>query len=77
MLDNYDPNVWKEAPDRPGYRVKTIKHGNATIEVYRPILSEAEQKKRESYAASVAGSVLASYYKRMEEQKNHEQQNHD
>ncbi len=76
MLDNYDPNVWKEAPDHPGYRVKFIKHGNATIEIYRPILSEAEQKKREAYVANAASSALASYYRRMEEQK-HEQHDHN
>ena len=67
MLNNYDPDVWKEAPDRPGYRVKTIRHGNATIEIYRPILSETEQKKRENFVRGVAEKTLASYYKRMEE----------
>lgn len=30
-----------------GYRTKVIKHGNCTIEINRPILSPAEQAKRE------------------------------
>lgn len=62
-----DPTVWKPALDRPGYRVKTIQHGNCTIEIYRPELTDAERKKREAHVAAVAGSVLASYYKRVEE----------
>ncbi len=67
MLNNYDPNVWKEDPGHPGYVVKTVQHGNATIEIYRPILSEAEQKKREAQVVAAASSALASYYKRTEE----------
>jgi hypothetical protein len=31
----------------PGYRTKTIKIGNATVEINRPILSPEEQAKRE------------------------------
>ena len=31
----------------PGYRTKTIKVGNATIEINRPILSPEEQARRE------------------------------
>ena len=31
----------------PGYRTKTIKFGNATIEINRPILAPKEQAKRE------------------------------
>ena len=32
---------------REGYRTKVIQVGNATIEINRPILSEAERTKRE------------------------------
>lgn len=32
---------------KPGYRTKTIKVGNATIEIHRPILTPAEQRKQE------------------------------
>ena len=31
----------------PGYRTKVIKTANATIEINRPILDEAERAKRE------------------------------
>jgi hypothetical protein len=33
---------------RPGYRTKTIQVGNATIEIHRPILTDAERIKREN-----------------------------
>lgn len=32
---------------REGYRTKTIKMGNCTIEIHRPILTPEEQRKRE------------------------------
>ena len=32
----------------PGYRTKTIKVGNATIEINRPILAQEEQARREA-----------------------------
>lgn len=32
----------------PGYRTKTIKVGNVTCEINRPILTEAERKKAEA-----------------------------
>ena len=34
---------------REGYRTKVIQVGNATIEIKRPILTEDERSKRESY----------------------------
>ena len=58
---------WAPAPDRPGYMVKELKHGNCTIFLYRPELDAAERKKRENYLKSVAESVLASYYKRKDQ----------
>lgn len=33
---------------REGYRTKTIRVGNATIEIHRPILTEEERSKREN-----------------------------
>ena len=33
---------------REGYRTKTIKVGNATIEIHRPILTDAERTRREN-----------------------------
>lgn len=32
---------------REGYRTKVIRVGNATIEIHRPILTDAERNKRE------------------------------
>lgn len=32
---------------RPGYRTKTIRVGNATVEIHRPILTDEERQKRE------------------------------
>ena len=32
---------------RQGYRTKTIRVGNATIEIHRPILTDQERNKRE------------------------------
>lgn len=31
----------------PGYTTKTIRHGNCTITIHRPILSQTEREKRE------------------------------
>lgn len=33
---------------REGYRTKVIRVGNCTVEIHRPILTEAEQSKREN-----------------------------
>lgn len=33
---------------REGYRTKVIQVGNATIEIHRPILTDAERSKREN-----------------------------
>ena len=33
---------------REGYRTKTIQVGNATVEIHRPILTDAERTKREN-----------------------------
>ena len=55
---------WTPAPDRPGYRCKTIQHGPATITIYRPILSEAEEVKAQQKTRQELESALRSYYKR-------------
>lgn len=39
----------------PGYRTKTIKVGNATIEINRPILTEEERKKAEARVIQALG----------------------
>ena len=33
---------WRVSEEEPGYMIKTIKHGKATIDILRPILTEAE-----------------------------------
>lgn len=40
-------NDWKVSETKPGYRTKTLQHGNCTIIINRPILDPAEQKRRE------------------------------
>ena len=40
-----EPTAWSEI--REGYRTKTIKSGNVTIVIHRPILAEKERAKRE------------------------------
>lgn len=32
----------------PGYRTKTIRVGNATVEINRPILTDEERRRREN-----------------------------
>lgn len=40
-------DVWVEGIN-PGYRTKTIKVGNCTVEINRPILTAEERAKREA-----------------------------
>ncbi len=56
--------TWTTSPDRPGYRCKTIKRGNATIVVYRPLLSEAEAAKAQEQVRSTLECAMRSYYGR-------------
>ena len=69
----YGPD-WLDAPDKPGYKFKELKielknGGCCNVTIYRPILDDAERKKREDHLKRVAESVLASYYKRKEQEK--------
>lgn len=56
-----DTDDWVESTDRPGYRYKMIKHGNVTIRVFRPILTDAERKSREQQIMSAVGRILRKY----------------
>ncbi len=38
---------WEKATDREGYLSKTMKVGDCTITLYRPILDEPTREKRE------------------------------
>lgn len=57
---------WTVSESSPGYRTKTVKYGNCTIIIERPILSPAEQAKREAHVKTTAERVLRDYYMRKE-----------
>lgn len=57
-------NDWIESQTCPGYREKTIQRGDATIIIRRPILTAAEQAKREKRAKEVLGHALNDYIRR-------------
>ena len=46
-------NTQWEEDSHPGYRTKTLKRGNCTIVVLRPILTEPERVKREREVENV------------------------
>jgi hypothetical protein len=56
-----DTDSWVELAERPGYRCKLIKHGNITIRVFRPILTDTERQKRERQIMSSVGRILRQY----------------
>ncbi len=55
---------WTPAPDRPGYRCKTVQHGAATIVIYRPILDEEQQAKANKRTSAELESALRGYCRR-------------
>ena len=55
---------WTPSTDRPGYRCKTIRHGPATITIYRPILTEAEAAKAQEKARTALEGVMRDYHTR-------------
>lgn len=55
---------WTPAPDRPGYRCKTIQHGPAKIIIYRPNLSEAEEAKAQARTRAELENALRQHYTR-------------
>lgn len=55
---------WKPAPDRPGYRCKTVQHGPATIIIYRPELSEAEAAKAAEKVRTALEGAMRDHYAR-------------
>ncbi len=55
----------KSTPPSPEYRTKTIKRGNFTIIVHRPVLDEKEQRKREG----IVLTALTHFGKSLEQQK--------
>ena len=63
MNTNYE---WTTSQEHPGYRIKTIKKGNCTIQVLRPELDAKERTKREARVKAVAERTLRDYYNRKE-----------
>lgn len=60
---------WQPSQSRPGYIEKTLRHGPATITVYRPILSTQEQEAREKATAAALSPILAPYIRRIADRK--------
>ena len=56
-----DTDSWVELPEYPGYRCKLIKHGNTTIRVFRPILTDKDRQRREQQIMSAVGKILRNY----------------
>ena len=56
-----DTDSWVVLPERPGYRCKLIKHGNITIRVFRPIMTDTERQRREQQIMSSVGRILRNY----------------
>lgn len=57
-------NDWTPAPDRPGYRCKTVQRGMATIVIYRPILDEAAAAKAQQKARTALEGAMRDHYTR-------------
>lgn len=52
---------WTTSESSPGYRTKTVQFGNCTIIIERPILTPAEQVKREAQVKSTLERALRDY----------------
>lgn len=59
-------NEWTISADNPGYRTKTLRHGNCTIIIERPILLKDEQEKREAQVKATVERGLRDYLIRKE-----------
>lgn len=59
MTRENHPHMSEWAEVREGYRTKTIKSGDCTIVLHRPILSEKEREKRER----IVETALSNYCK--------------
>ena len=51
---------------RPGYRSTTIRHGNCTIVIHRPVLTQEETAKRERQVLDALESTMRAYAYRKE-----------
>lgn len=55
---------WTPAPDRPGYRCKTIQRGYFTAVIYRPILTEEQAAKAQEKTRTELENALREHYTR-------------
>ena len=62
-----DTENWTPSQDHPGYMAKTIKKGNCTIQILRPILTDTERTRVEAQIKTRAEKILRDYYIRKEE----------
>lgn len=60
---------WTTSESRPGYQEKTLRHGNATIVVYRPILSPQERETREKAITAALRPIMANYSRQIADRK--------
>lgn len=51
---------------RQGYKTKTVRHGNCTIVIHRPILSKPERAKREQHVRNIVGREMFQYIARQQ-----------
>lgn len=57
---------WTVSETNPGYRTKTVQYGNCTIIIERPILTPAEQAKREAQVKATLERALRDHINRKE-----------
>lgn len=55
---------WQEAEEKPGYRRKIVRKGQATINIYRPILTPEEYAKREAEVKRDLEKVFREVFRR-------------
>lgn len=55
---------WQEAEEKPGYRRKIVRKGQATINIYRPILTPEEYAKREAEVKRDLERAFRDIYRR-------------
>ena len=52
-----------------GYTTKTLRHGNCTIVIHRPVLSKEETANREKQVVDAMGVTMKTYIERKEMHK--------
>lgn len=63
MIENEESrkNGWTRSETKPDYLTKIIKYNNCTITINRPILTQEEQKKRETQVTKKLEFALSNY----------------